>query len=153
MTPQNEKNTLIQDVANKGRGVFAKHDFKQGDLVIVGKRIDLIDERTMTSLQVTPDKHAELDEPARVTNHSCDPNLGIKSNELGGYNFYALQNITQGTELTWDYNTTEYHSIAVPECHCGSTNCRGKTPGFVAIEDELRTRYGEYIADYLKGSA
>jgi len=150
MTPYNESNTTIQEVAKKGRGVFAKRDFKQGDLVIIGKRIDLVDERTMTSLQVSLDKHAELDEPARVTNHSCDPNLGIKNNDLGGYNFYALKDISQGMELTWDYNTTEYYSIAVPECHCGAANCRGKTPGFAAIEDEIRTLYGEYIADYLK---
>ena len=150
MTPHNEQNTFIQEVADKGRGVFAKRDFKQGDLVIIGKCVDLVDERTLNSLQVSLDKHAEVDEPARLTNHSCDPNLGVKNNEFGSYNFYALQDIAQGAELTWDYNTTEYYSIAVPECFCGAENCRGKTPGFAAIADEIRTRYGEYIADYLK---
>lgn len=141
---------VIKDVPNKGRGVFAARNFKQGELVIIGKSVEIIKTRSMTSLQVNWDEHAELDEPACVTNHSCNPNLGVKNNEHGGYSFYALRDITEGDEVTWDYNTTEYISIAVPDCHCGAVNCRGKTPGFKFLESELRKRYGEYIGDYLK---
>lgn len=140
----------IKNVAKKGRGVFATADLEQGNLVIIGKPLKVTQIRTMTSLQVGYDDHAELDEPACVVNHSCNPNLGIKNNKYGGYSFYALCNIPEGTELTWDYNTTEYVSIAVPECHCGADNCRKKTPGFKYLEEELRAKFGEHIADYLK---
>ena len=142
---------IIQDVTNKGRGVFARRDFKQDELLIIGRCMEIIKTRSMTSLQMGWDDHAELDEPACVANHSCDPNLGVKNNEYGGYSFYALKNITKGDEVTWDYNTTEYISISVPECHCGAINCRKKTPGFKFLEVELKKRYGDYIGDYLKG--
>lgn len=140
----------IKNVAKKGRGVFATTNLEQGDLVIIGRPLEVTQTRTMTSLQVGYDDHAELDEPACVVNHSCDPNLGIKNNEYGGYSFYALKDISEGAELSWDYNTTEYISIAVPECHCGADNCRGSTPGFKYLQEELREKFGEYIADYLK---
>jgi SET domain-containing protein len=146
----NPDDVIIKNVDGKGRGVFANQNFKQGDLVIVGKPLEIIKTRTMTSLQVAWDDHAELDEPARVTNHSCDPNTGIKNNEHGGYSFHALRGIAAGTEITWDYNTTEYLSIAVPSCCCGSDNCRGQTLGFKFLEEELRSRFGDYIGAYLK---
>ncbi|KHD11086.1 hypothetical protein PN36_32540 [Candidatus Thiomargarita nelsonii] len=150
MTTQNHKEVIIKDVPNKGRGVFANQDFKTGEVVIVGKPVEVPESRTMTSLQVSYDKHVELDESACVINHSCAPNLGVRNNAHGGYTFHALRDIESGTELTWNYNTTEYVSIAVSTCHCGANNCRGKTLGFKFLEDEIRNLYGDYIADYLK---
>ena len=62
----------------------------------------------------------------------------------------ALVDIPSGSELTWDYETTEYISIAIPECCCGSPECRSKTLGFKFLPVEIRKKYGEFIADYLK---
>lgn len=150
MMTQNHNDVIIKDVPNKGKGVFASRDFKKGEVVITAKPIEIPESRTMTSLQVDWDKHVELEEPACVTNHSCEPNLGLRNNAYGGYTFYALHDIKLGTEITWDYNTTEYISIAVSTCHCGARNCIGKTLGFKFLEEEIRSTYGEYIADYLK---
>lgn len=149
----NERNViLVKNVPQKGNGVFAKSDFTQGELVVIGKPVTITPYRTMTSFQMDWNKHVELDSPAKVINHSCDPNLGVKNNEYGGYSFYALRDIAAGTELTWDYNTTEYESISVSTCHCGAWNCREKTYGFKFLETELRAQYGEYIANYLKNT-
>lgn len=134
----------------KGRAVFASQDYSKGNLIIVGKPTTVSSTRSMTSLQTNWNEHSELDEPACLTNHSCTPNMGVRNNDFGGYSFYALENIKSGAELTWDYNTTEYISISVPECQCNSANCRGSTPGFLYLEGELRSRYGGYIANYLK---
>lgn len=59
-------------------------------------------------------------------NHSCDPNLYIDGQVV----FRALRNIDQGEFVTVDYGTfmltkTDY----IPECKCGSNNCRGKVTG------------------------
>jgi SET domain-containing protein len=150
MTTQTHNEVIIKDVPNKGRGVFASRNFKKGESVIIGKPIEIPESRTMTSFQVDWDKHVELDEPAVVINHSCDPSLGVRNNAYGGYTFHALREIKSGVELSWNYNTTEYISIAVSTCHCGANNCKGKTLGFKFLEDELRNLYGDYIADYLK---
>ncbi len=139
----------IQETA-KGRGVFATRKFAQGETVVVGIPIEEVPERTIYSFQMNFNLYVNLDEPAVVINHSCDPNTGVRNNQFGGYDFVALGDIEVGDEITWDYETTEYESIAVRRCLCGSLSCRGKTLGFKFREQMLRDRYDEYIADYLK---
>ncbi|MHC5735796.1 SET domain-containing protein [Nostoc sp.] len=142
----------IQQTA-KGRGVFATKKFAKGETVIVGILIEAVPERTIYSVQMDFNLHINLDEPAIVTNHSCDPNTGVRNNQFGGYDFVALSDIEAGEEIVWDYETTEYESIAIFRCLCGSLSCRGKILGFKFREQILRDRYGEYIADYLKISS
>ena len=134
----------------KGRGVFASRRFRKGETVVVGRRVDILPERTTHSIQMDFDLHIELDEPALLLNHSCSPNTGVRNNQYGAYDFVALVDIPSGSELTWDYETTEYISIAIPECCCGSPECRSKTLGFKFLPVEVRKKYGEFIADYLK---
>jgi uncharacterized protein len=134
----------------KGRGVFATKKIVQGETVVVGIPIEEVPERTIYSFQMDFNLYVNLDKPAVVINHSCNPNTGVRNNQFGGYNFVALGDIEADEEITWDYETTEYESIAVSRCLCGSLSCRGKTLGFKFREQMLRDRYGEYIADYLK---
>jgi uncharacterized protein len=141
---------VIIKETDKGRGVFAARQFTQGETVVVGIRIEEVPERTIYSLQMDFNLHVNLDEPARVINHSCDPNTGVRNNQFRGYDFVALYDIEAGDEITWDYETTEHESIAISQCLCGSLYCRGTILGFKFREQMLRKRYGEYIADYLK---
>jgi uncharacterized protein len=144
--------TLVK-ITNKGRGVFASRCFRQGETVVVGRRVEILPERTMHSLQIDFDLHIELDEPGRLINHSCSPNTGVRNNQFGGYDFVALVDIPAGSEITWDYETTEYVSIAIPQCCCGSPECRLQTRGFKFLPVEIQKKYGEFIADYLKQSS
>ncbi|MCE2699204.1 MAG: SET domain-containing protein [Anabaena sp. 49633_E8] len=107
---------ILVKVTNKGRSVFANRWFRKGETVVVGHRVEILPERTMHSFQMDFDLHIQLDEPGRLINHSCSPNTGVRNNKFGGYDFVALVDIPAGTEITWDYETTEYISIAVPEC-------------------------------------
>ncbi|MFK0729621.1 MAG: SET domain-containing methyltransferase [Gloeotrichia echinulata IR180] len=139
----------IQETA-KGRGVFATKKFTPGETVVVGIPVAEVPERTVYSFQMDFNFHINLNEPAVVINHSCDPNTGVRNNQFGGYDFVALGDIEPGEEISWDYETTEYESIAVCRCLCGSPSCREKTLGFKFREQLLRDRYGEYIGNYLK---
>ncbi|MEH2367470.1 SET domain-containing protein [Nostoc sp.] len=139
----------IQKTA-KGRGVFATKKFAQGEIVVVGRQIEAVPERTMYTFQMDFNLHVHLDEPSWIINHSCNPNTGVRNNQFGGYDFVALCDIEADEEITWDYETTEYELIVVFGCLCGSLSCRGKTLGFKFREQILRDTYGEYIADYLK---
>ena len=118
--------------------------------MVVGKKVEILPERTMHSLQMDFDLHVEFDEPGRLLNHSCSPNTGVRNNKFGGYDFVALVDIPAGTEITWDYETTEYISIAIPDCFCGSPNCRRQTRGFEFLPLEIKQKHGDFIADYLK---
>ncbi|MET9697812.1 SET domain-containing protein-lysine N-methyltransferase [Streptomyces sp. NPDC006529] len=99
----------------------------------------------MHSFQKDWELHVELDEVARSINHSCAPNTGVVDNAQGGYDFVAPTTIRATEEITWDYETTEYESIAVGTCLCASTACRGRTRGF-----RYRTDLVAYTAAYLR---
>lgn len=141
----------VRITRSKGLGVFAVQKFKTGELVVRGIPISKTGIRTTHSFQIGFNEHVELDEPARLINHSCNPNLGIRNNKFGGYDFLALQDINLGEELGWDYCTTEYISIAVEDkCLCDSENCRTIISGYLTLPKEIKRKYGNFIADYLK---
>src|SRR5579871_2095630 len=140
---------IVNTTVAKGRGVVATRAFLPGETVVVGKRQKLLPERTIHSVQVETEIHVELDAPARLINHSCAPNTGVRNNRFGGYDFVAMQPIAPCDEITYDYETTEYVSIAVPECRCGAAECRGRTRGYKYLPERVRARYGSYVAGYL----
>ncbi|MEH2330088.1 SET domain-containing protein-lysine N-methyltransferase [Nostoc sp.] len=137
-------------LTHKERSVFANRSFFKGETVVTGRRVMILPQRTNHSFQVDFDLHIEIDEPGQLINHSCSPNTGVRNNEFGAYDFIALVDIPSGCKITFDYETTEYISITLPECSCGLSNCRLKTRGFKFISADIREKYGEFIADYLK---
>ena len=141
---------LVRRTSGKGLGVFATLGIEQGVLVIQGHLLRASRVRTIHTYQIGWNRHIEMDLPTPVINHSCAPNLGLRNNNFGGFDFISLRDIHPREEVTWDYETTEYISIAVPTCLCGSDACRGQTRGFRYLSDAARRSYGIYIADYLK---
>lgn len=144
------KEVIIKNDGLKGIGVFANRHFKKGEVVVCGKIVKKLDQRTIHSFQIEINAHVQLNKIARSINHSCDPNTGIKNNYFGGYNFISLRDIEKGEEVTWDYETCEYVSIAVKDCYCQSNNCKKTIKGFNYRTEEIVKKYGIYIADYLK---
>ena len=120
----------IETHSRKGLMVVAVHAIRPGDLVVIGRAVQAVPRRTTHSFQVDWDTHVDLDEPARYLNHSCDPNTGIQDNSHGGFDFIALRDIAPTEEITWDYETSEYVSIAITHCLCGAANCRTTIHGF-----------------------
>lgn len=144
------KNCEIKQVIGKGKGVVARRDFKAGEVVVRGRIVRRVKKRTNYSFQVDWQVHVDLDEPARLLNHSCEPNCGIRRNVFGGYDFMAMRRISRGEELEWDYCMSEYESIAVKKCLCGSKQCRGKVRGYRYLGEEIKKKYGGLVAPYLK---
>ncbi len=91
-----------------------------------------------------------MKEPGLFLNHSCDPNLSPIRNENGSYDFYARKEITKGTELNFDYETTEYTVNFFSECLCAEKRCRKKIIGFKKRRELITQLYGDNIAEYLK---
>ncbi|AJT69947.1 hypothetical protein T261_8354 [Streptomyces lydicus] len=139
----------VRPVAEKGLGVFALRDFAADEVVFVGRLVAVVDERTEHSFQVDWGRHVELDSPARLTNHSCEPNTGLRDNAEGGYDFIALHPIAAGSEICWDYASTEWESIAVPSCLCGSALCRGASLGFRHLTRQQVKALRGLVARYL----
>lgn len=139
---------LVDMVPGKGRGVFAVRCWSTAELVISARITAVSPRRTSYSFQTGSNTHCDFDEPARLINHSCRPNLGIRDNAVGAFDFLALRPINAGDELTWDYASSEYHSIAVPTCKCGAPTCRGTVSGYAGLTPAQRRRL-THVAGYL----
>lgn len=139
----------IAPAGGKGFGVFATHTFDPGEVVIAARKVRELPRRTSHSLQIGWDRHIEVDLPARLVNHSCDPNVGIRDNDCDAYDFVALTDIAADEEITWDYAASEWVSIAVPTCRCGSASFRGASLGYQYLSPRQTAGLHGYTARYL----
>lgn len=92
----------------------------------------------------------QLDHPFRMTNHSCEANIGLASYGRlfpgEGVRIVALRDIVSGEELTIDYPSITPNgdgSLAgeawqMAECWCGKPSCRRYISDFVHLPWELQ---------------
>ena len=110
---------------------------------------------TRYSLQIGENLHIELgsghsDEEIfdryywRFTNHSCEPNTFIRSQEV-----IASHEIEPWADVTFNYNTTEYDMAEPFDCHCGTPGCLGKIKGFRHLTSDQRERLQPLLASHL----
>ncbi len=71
------------------------------------------------------------------TNHSCDPNTGIRLTDRGML-ILALRDIVAHEELTYDYSTYLNNPYESLHCLCGAANCRGVIGNFSTLPAELQ---------------
>ena len=135
----------------RGWGLYARkgRTIQPGHRVFRGKGLSKSNKRCVHSVQTSWEEHTIMDLPAILVNHSCDANLGIKKNDIGAYDFYAIKPIASGEEFLWDYETVEAE-ISGWKCTCGTAKCRGHLKGFQAHGPQILENYGEeYVAPYL----
>ena len=114
-----------------GNGLFAKKDFKKGEVVYSLELGRVVNRSDIQSLSAEDKKHLDQIEegkfeviqfPGYYVNHSCDPNIEERVEE-GRRSGYAIKDIRAEEEVAVDYDKSAY--IQVPfECNCGSKNCR-----------------------------
>lgn len=76
----------------------------------------------------------------RFINHSCDPNCRTEKWMVNGeicIGLFALRNIKQDEELTFDYNYVRVFGAAAKKCYCGSPHCRGYIGGGDPLNAEV----------------
>lgn len=139
-----------------GIGAFAGRAFAPGELVLrpTGR---VIEDQTMYSIQFDWNLHLDPDPPAKYLNHSCDPNLGVRSDPDGRPCFYARRAIACHEPLTFDYAMTEYchYPRLDPSqdfdlaCCCGAPNCRGRLGYYSELSQAQRDAYQGCISEYL----
>ena len=135
-----------------GKGFFAKKNIKKGEVVLIfeGKLRNLQDLESLPddvsdhAVQVSENKWLELTDNAKLINHSCEPNCGIKNK----VKIIAMKDISKGDEVTFDYNMTEDSGWKM-ECKCGSKNCRKLIQNHEHLPREFRDKYKGYISDWL----
>jgi len=128
-----------------GLGVFAARRIRRGTRIIeyLGERItsaeadERYDDDAMTNhhtVLFAVDDDMVIDaavdgNDARFINHGCAPNCEAV-NEGGRIFIEAIADITEGTELVYDYALSRDEPwddrwAALYACHCGAPRCRG----------------------------
>lgn len=150
----------VRETFNRGKSLFAKHDFKKDDVVFVasGKIVNYYTQYTIPiSRDLMIEPRTPKGNPVQYICHSCDPNLGIKNRTL----FVAMRDIKKDEELLVHYGflgdefgkemTEDGEANAKFDltCSCGAPNCAGIFRGYKDFTPEEREKYKEYISDYL----
>lgn len=135
-----------------GRAVFAKKKIRKGEIVAVFDGPiydDLFDEWTDDilnhAIQIGPKLWRDSCGVARLINHSCDPNCGVKKL----INIVAMRTIMPGEEITWDYEMTEKNPWWKMRCGCGSPLCRRVIGNYSRMPLAIRRKYKGFISEWL----
>jgi len=151
--------TEVRESKIHGRGLFATADIANDEIVAV-KGGHIVDRKTLREkitallgpveiqidygLFIAPVTDEERELSMLYSNHSCDPNLGIR----GEITFVAMRDILAGEELTHDWAMTDDDDYSV-ECNCGAPNCRKILTGKDWQRPDLQKRYAGYFSAYL----
>jgi hypothetical protein len=127
-------------VAVKGGHIISREQLREK----VMPRLGPVEIQIDNDLFIAPVTAGEREASMLYSNHSCDPNLGMR----GEITFVAMRNIRAGEELTHDWATTDDDDYSV-ECKCGASNCRGTLTGKDWQRLALQVRYAGYFSAYL----
>ncbi len=141
----------------KGEGVFASRDIKKEEKIckMRGEKITAKDlyktsqlgrDIVVDPLQISEDNYLNMIRPYVLINHSCEPNAGIKNENL-----VAIKKIKEGEEITYDYSSTWFDGF---NCKCGSKVCRGHIGDFSGIPKNTQRKYLqlEIVPDFIKNN-
>jgi uncharacterized protein len=151
--------TEVRESKIHGHGLFAIDDIVKDEIVLV-KGGHIVDGKTLREkitprlgpveiqidddLFIAPVTHDERELSMLYSNHSCDPNIGLR----GEITFVAMRDIRAGEELTHDWAMTDHDDYSV-ECNCGASNCRKTLTGKDWQRPELQKKYAGYFSAYL----
>jgi Proteins containing SET domain len=151
--------TEVRESKIHGHGLFATADIAKDEVVAV-KGGHIIERKTLREkitprlgpveiqihddLFISPVSDEERELSMLYSNHSCDPNLGVR----GEITFVAMRAIGAGEELTHDWAMTDDDDYSV-ECNCGAPDCRKTLTGKDWQRPDLQKRYAGYFSGYL----
>lgn len=144
----------VRDTVSKGKSLFALEEIPKDRVILVyyGAIVG-IRQRSIYTLPISDDLAVDpipVDGLGQYLCHSCEPNAGIRSRNL----IVAMRDIKPDEEICIDYAMVvrKYPGDRRKEhveCHCGAENCRGRVGSWEELPGQIRSRYGNYVSDYL----
>lgn len=145
------KKIALKQHSTHAKGIFATAPIQQGECIIIftGPRLtyEEVDQNDY-HLQIGENEYlgpsGDLDD---YINHSCAPNAAFAN----GLTLVAIQDITPGEEITWDYSTAidEPDFIGFP-CYCGASVCRNLVQSYRHLSAQEKSRLYPMLLPYLK---
>lgn len=140
----------LRNVEGKGDGIFATRVFKAGETVMIGEIKKILNNNDSHASQIGKHKFVRHGGLITKVNHSCEPNCGIRVNELSGHDFVAMRTIDINEEITFDYAMRNYSvEYFPPKCICGSELCRERVTGWQDLPETRKNAYKGFVAPYL----
>ena len=131
-------------------GIFAKMPFKKNQRLFLVKGL-VRSKPSVYSFSAGLHEHIE---PRKKTgdfdlghymNHSCNPNTILKiirgRSKIPSIKVIARKNIRKNEELTFDYASLEYATVASSICKCHTKNCRKTIHGFRDLPEQIVKKY------------
>lgn len=144
-TQQKTPLILLDKIDNKGRGVLAGRAFQKNTEVLqffgeIRDR-DTFDDLTY-ALQIGPREFisasGDFDD---FVNHSCEPNCGMHETKDKRVVLFALREIGENEEITFDYAMSQSGRFLEFECQCGAPSCRGLARDFEDLPKKTQETY------------
>lgn len=148
------KKTRLKKSTTHGNGLFAEEFIRAGELIF---SVDLSKYPLKDLNRISPEEALHLDyaghgryvvsdHPYAYINHSCDPNVEVRHETIARSKFFAMKDIPEGTELTYDYGVNALDQIDQElwrtRCNCGMEHCRGTVSTcFLNQPLEIQKRY------------
>ncbi len=143
---------LVKSTEKYGKAVFAAGTIKKGQVIAAfdGKRFDndfedWTDDLYNHAIQYGKTDWRDSKGIARLINHSCEPNCGIKNY----FKVVAMRDIKKGEQITWDYEMTEKNKYWKMKCRCGSKSCRKVIGNYSRMPISVRKKYEGFISEWL----
>jgi len=152
-----------RDCATAGVGVIwanAEYGLITNRPILAGERLfqiegELTAHPTRYSVQIDHNVHIDLGVGYsqeeiksryywRFMNHHCEPSAMIRGRDV-----IAVRSLSLGSEVTFDYNTTELEMAEPFDCRCGSPLCLGRIRGFQHLAPAEKLRLLPILAAHL----
>jgi hypothetical protein len=150
-TTMDNKKVVVYKTPRHGKGVFAHAKIKKGEIIAAFDGIiydfdfeNWDDDLYNHAIQFDKGHWRDSKGIARLVNHSCDPNCGIRDR----FKIVSMRNILPGEEITWDYGMTENYVWRM-RCTCGSPLCRKIIGSYATMPPAIRKKYKGYISAWL----
>lgn len=143
---------IVKKTSDKGYGVFAIRDILKGTYisefkgpVVEIENLEIFPPEVVEHLfNIGEHTYIMAMEPAVRTNHSCEPNAGIKENVF----LVAMRDIKQGEEVTFDYSTIIADDWTL-NCLCGNANCRLKIGKYKHLSESTKQKYSGFTPEWI----
>jgi len=157
--PTDNKDVIVKPNGKLGLAVFATSDIAAGSRIAVFTGETYKSDTALGLPAIMRDHAIQIGSNefvfghkglAHCICHSCDPNCGIR----GLTEIYAIKDISNGEQITWDYRCSENSNWVLETCLCGSERCTGTIRNFESLPKSFKTEYlsKAMVSDWLTPS-
>ncbi|KAI8855132.1 hypothetical protein BC829DRAFT_378182, partial [Chytridium lagenaria] len=113
--------------------------FKKGEVVASMEGFTKGVVKRWSSVQVDENLHIELNSNlVYMVNHSCAPSVFVDTTDM---RIVALKDLSEGSEVTFFYPSTEWKMAQPFKCWCEAKDCVGTVEGAHALTEETLNKF------------